>query len=141
MSQAPKSDKTRIWGAIKGANYANLYISALGDLREGCDSVGEVANPFVSENGTPLPYHKNAFNKRAPGDLGKIGEGRLDLVVPNLDLSGTHSVIGRGVYVAVPTYDGEKRLACCTIGYASGKKQQSYGGQRHGGHGGHGGYY
>ena len=61
LSQAPKSDKTQIWGNIKGANYGSLVIGALGDLRDGCDSTGAVWNPFVSQHGTAL-YHEEQYN-------------------------------------------------------------------------------
>lgn len=61
LSQAPRSDKTQIWGNIQGANYANLMIGALGDLRDGCDSAGKVWNPFVSQYGT-AGYHAEQYN-------------------------------------------------------------------------------
>lgn len=61
LAQSPKSDQTKIWGSINGASYANLTINALGDLRDGCDSLGGVFNPNVSANGTP--YYGAEHNK------------------------------------------------------------------------------
>ena len=56
MSQAPGEDKTQIRGGIQNANYADISINALGDLTDGCDSAGDVFNPYVSEHGT-ASYH------------------------------------------------------------------------------------
>ena len=122
-------------------------IGSLGDLRDGCDSAGKVFNPFVSQYGT-AGYHADQYNTAAPGALGPVGEGKVDLVA-NVDLSGTHSIIGRSAVVTDPKTDD--RLACCTIGLATAPKQpkqQSYGGYHgnrgyggHGGYGGRGGYY
>lgn len=127
LSQDGKSEGTRIWGSIQGAHYGELSINSLGDLREGCDSTGDVFNPYVSENDTTRygPAHGPA-----PGDLGPVS-GDVK-VLANVDLSGYASVIGRSIVVTVPEQKSHhgytrpaERVACCTIGLAAGPNGSS----------------
>lgn len=136
LAQAPKSDKTKIWGQISGAGYADLSINALGDQREGCDSTGAVFNPYVSASG--YGYGKEPHT--APGALGPVGDGKIEIWA-DVDLSGTHSIIGRSMVVTIPEQKHdyhvipEQRVACCTIGLAAGPNSYQPA-QKHGyGHG------
>jgi hypothetical protein len=98
LNQAPKADQTKIWGNIDGVHYeADLSINALGDLKDGCDSTGAVFNPFVSESG----YGYDKEPHVAPGALGSVGDGTVK-VWADVDLSGTHSIIGRSMVVTIP---------------------------------------
>ena len=128
LSQDGKADGTRIWGSVQGAHYGDLTINSLGDLREGCDSTGDVFNPYVSANDTDRygPAHGPA-----PGELGSVGDGNIK-VWANVDLSGDASVIGRSIVVTVPEQEShhgytrpEERVACCTIGLAAGPNGSS----------------
>ena len=112
MQQGAYDKGTSVWATLEGAEYgAELSINALGDLRDGCESAGEIFNPSVSASG----YGYGEKPKSAPGMIGEIGQhgfkGKADV-----DLSGTWSVIGRSVVVSV----GDHRVACCTIGLAAG---------------------
>ena len=143
LAQASKADSTKIWGSIGGADYGSLTINALGDQSDGCDSLGGVFNPNVSANGTPFNYDKH--DGKAPGDLGEIGDGKIE-VWADVDLSGSHSIMGRSIVVTVH----DDRVACCTIGVTSGPEKPSYSPQRgyggpgpdrgYGGRGSYGGY-
>jgi len=97
LSQDHQADGTKVWGSIEGGSYADLTINALGDLRDGCDSTGDVFNPYVSANGTG--YDKEHHD--APGELGAVGDGNIK-VWANVDLSGVHSIIGRSMVVTMP---------------------------------------
>lgn len=145
LAQAPKGENTKIWGGVSGVHHADLTINALGDVRDGCDSTGGVYNPNVTASGY------DAFHLRGgvPGDLGSIGDGKVN-VWADVDLSGNQNVIGRSMVVSV----GDNRVACCQIGLSGGAKAPSkpkpaynagYGnvgyGQGYGRQGYGGGYY
>jgi len=75
LSQGIKDRGTLVWGEISGLHAYEQYdlsINALGDLRDGCDSVGGIFNPFVSKSG----YGHWKEPETAPGDLGAIKIGQ-----------------------------------------------------------------
>lgn len=127
MSQSAKDKGTLVWGEVAGLSYEGkfeLSINALGDLRDGCDSVGGVFNPFVSKSG----YGHWKEPEKAPGALGAVKNGVID-VKADVDLSGSHSVIGRSVVISSQgskdsygkAIEG-RREGCCTIGLAAADK-------------------
>lgn len=129
LSQGATDAESNVWGEIWGLGYgqkAELTINALGDLTEGCESAGAVFNPFVSRSG----YGPGKTSIPAPGLLDVTSDGD-SLVIEkdvDVDLSGTHSIIGRSMVLTAMGYDyygnptEEVRVACCTIGLSSGKK-------------------
>ena len=127
MSQSAKDKGTLVWGEVAGLYSQGKYdlsINALGDLRDGCDSVGGVFNPFVSKSG----YGHWKEPEKAPGALGSISNGVID-VKADVDLSGSHSIIGRSVVITSQSSKDSygkavegRREGCCTIGLAAGEK-------------------
>jgi Cu/Zn superoxide dismutase len=132
LTQLGRAKGTTIWADIQGLDaYAqyDLSINALGDLTDGCDSAGGVFNPFVSKSG----YGHWKEPETAPGALGEIKIGQYGAEVDikaDVDLSGTHSIIGRSMVISSQGSEdsyGKKvegrRVGCCTIGLAAGKKR------------------
>jgi len=145
LTQAPGDEGTLISAQLWNMEHGDyeLSIHALGNLADGCESVGDVFNPDVSENG----FNKNGRGFPAIGDLGDVervhDQGSLDQVA-DVDLSGTQSIVGRSI---VLTRKGEKdrrsgrtapdkNIACCAIGLSSGivksAKNDRDGRDRHG---------
>jgi len=141
LIQAAGDKTTGIYGEVDGlydGEYA-LTINALGDLRDACDSTGDVFNPAVSMSG----YGPGKAGHGDPtGDLGTFksgdyahgGYGHAQKASiereAGADLSGTWSIIGRSLNVStVEVLDsygnvvtaGGKRLGCCTIGLTAGR--------------------
>jgi len=73
MAQAGKGERTKIWGGVSSVRYADLTINALGDVRDGCDSTGEVYNPNFTASG----YDAFHVGGEAPGNLGSISDGKV----------------------------------------------------------------
>lgn len=70
-----------------------MYISALGDLSNGCVSAGSHFNPFDKTHGAPTGENRHA------GDLGNVesdGKGTVSLSIKDeqLTLNGPLSIIG-----------------------------------------------
>lgn len=133
LSQGAKDSTTSLWGEIWGIEYGYLTINALGDLTDGCESAGEVFNPFVSESG--FGYGKEPTP--APGVLDDVKGDYHRIAVDqeaDVDLSGTHSIIGRSIVLTRPgrtdrygRSTADVRVACCTIGLAAGvQKPERY---------------
>ena len=133
LIQNTKDYTTSVWGEVEGLSDGKyeLTINALGDLRDGCDSTGDVFNPALSVSGYGVGKD---WPEKATGDLGSFyvesdyhnfGKATID-VEAGADLSGTWSVIGRSLVVTAD----EKRVGCCTIGLAAAPKKEvkkSYG--------------
>ena len=127
LSQSTRDQGTLVWGEVSGLykeGKYNLTINALGDLRDGCDSVGGVFNPFVSKSG----YGHWKEPESDPGALGSIANGKIDIKA-DVDLSGTQSIIGRSIVItsedSADSYGKAvegRREGCCTIGLAAGEK-------------------
>ena len=127
LSQGVKDQGTLIWADVDGLYKEGKYelsINALGDLRDGCDSTGDVFNPFVSKSG----YGHWKEPETAPGALGSIKNGQIDIKA-DVDLSGTHSIIGRSIVItssdSADSYGKAvegRREGCCTIGLAAADK-------------------
>jgi len=141
LIQVAGDKTTGLYGEVDGlkdGEYA-LTINALGDLRDGCDSTGDVFNPALSVSG----YGPGKAAHADPtGDLGTFksgdyahgGYGHAPKASIEreaaADLSGTWSIVGRSLVVStvdvVDSYgtvvtEGGKRLGCCTIGLAAGR--------------------
>ena len=101
FTQGPKDKGTRIYGGVGG----DMTIGSLGDLRHGCDGTGMVWNPFIGTIG--YGYSRNPVP--SPGALGQIQRSKDSSVDiwADVDLSGTHSIIGRSL---------SNGHSCCVIG-------------------------
>lgn len=129
-----------LWGVRPGEH--GFHIHALGDLTGGCDSLGGHYMPN-SEAGA----EDDGYGGSAGGhDMGAMdghdeahdlepvhsnyhGEAWVFQENVDVDLWGTHSVIGRSMVLhADPDPDAGARIACCTIGLAKGpgERQKSY---------------
>jgi hypothetical protein len=105
FSQGPKDKGTRIFGGVGG----DMTINSLGDLRVGCDGTGMVWNPFIGTIG--YGYSRNPVP--SPGALGHLQASTNSSVDvwADVDLSGTHSIIGRSLNMG---------HSCCVIGLTAG---------------------
>lgn len=118
-----------------------LKIHEFGDLEYGCESTGEVFNPF---NGKSGESHGDIYERRV-GDIEQV-QGRWDFGAEYksrdgmCELSGPNSIIGRSIvlyerqddqhiveHVEVEGREGRmkkgagQRIACCIIGLAKGE--------------------
>jgi hypothetical protein len=104
FSQGPKDKGTRIYGGVGGS----MTINSLGDIRDGCDGTGMVWNPFIGTIG--YGYSRNPVP--SPGALGHLQADKNSVDVwADVDLSGTHSIIGRSI---------NNGYSCCVIGLTAG---------------------
>jgi len=144
LEQKP-GDNTSLIGEFEGIKPGlhALKVHEFGDLEWGCESTGEVFNPFGAYRGHS---HEDIYERRV-GDVEQV-QGRWDTKAEykNRDalvmLSGPNSVIGRSLvlYEREDDHDqtehpatheregryreGEgKRIACCVIGLAKGEKE------------------
>ena len=121
-----------------------LKIHEWGDLSYGCESTGDVFNPFGAYQGHS---HEDIYDRRV-GDLEHVqARWDTDAEYKNRDLlvnlSGPNSVIGRAMVIYEdeddhdqtehpPTHDREgrfregmgQRIGCCVIGLAKGEKKK-----------------
>ena len=122
LQQAPGEKGTRIRAKVgKVGPGAKITINALGDLRDGCDSAGDVYDPLVADYG-------HYETKEVPrlgllGDLKRGKDAAYTQTRSDVDLSGKQSIIGRSIVITRPPlkdrYGRTKepaRVACCTIG-------------------------
>ncbi|KAI8991184.1 superoxide dismutase [Mycotypha africana] len=137
FSQESINSPTEIFANITGldANTEHgLHIHELGDLIEGCASLGAHYNPFNTTHGAP----DAADDKHHAGDFGNVvadanGMAILNLKMKTVQLVGPHSVIGRGIVLhsgkddlglgdsplSLTTGNSGDRLACGVIGRAA----------------------
>lgn len=117
LAQGPKDKTTSVWASVEGVHgQAKLTVNALGDLRDGCESAGEIFQPSISASG--FPGIGKPYPTKAAGELGDLYSGAFT-GEGDFDLSGTHSAIGRSIVVSVD----DKRVGCCVIGRAAGPKR------------------
>ncbi|KAI8994844.1 superoxide dismutase 2 [Pilobolus umbonatus] len=125
---------TTIYAVVTGLTPGNhgFHIHEFGDLTNGCISLGPHYNPHNMTHSGPFDEVKHV------GDFGNLeagsnGIGILELSVDSVKLSGTDSVIGRGVVIhsgqddegrgdsplSKTTGNSGDRWACGIIGYSS----------------------
>jgi len=146
LTQIP-DDNTSIIGEFSGLAPGKhaFKIHDFGDLEHGCESAGDIYNPFGADQG----HSHDDIKDRKVGDIEQI-QARFtgDAEYLNRDilvaLSGPNSVIGRsmvvyerlddfGVTEHAQTQDREgveivgkgRRIACCTIGLAEAAKKET----------------
>ena len=144
LEQKPGDNTSMIgeFAGIKPGIHA-LKVHEFGDLEYGCESTGDVFNPFGAYRGHS---HDDIWERRV-GDVEQV-QGRWDTKAEykNRDalvmLSGPNSVLGRSLVLYEreddhdqtehpATYEREgryregegKRIACCVIGLAKGEKE------------------
>lgn len=128
---------TEVYGTIKGLQPGlhGFHIHTYGDLTNGCDSAGPHFNPLNQDHGglnTPV---------RHVGDFGNLESTGINVdltfnfMVPNLNLIGPYSIIGRSVIVhadpddlgltnhplSKTTGNSGARIVCGVIGLAASK--------------------
>ena len=133
FEQASNGGPTRAYGTIQGLpdGLHGFHIHEWGDLTNGCTSAGAHYNPDNSNHGgltTPV---------RHVGDLGNLNvigsEVTFDFVVPDLNIIGPYSIIGRSLIIhqdpddlgmtsnplSKTTGNSGARIACSVIGLAA----------------------
>ncbi|CEP17463.1 hypothetical protein [Parasitella parasitica] len=134
FTQTGPHDATQIFANFTGLAEGKhgLHIHELGNLLNGCTSLGPHYNPFNHTHGGTEGEERHA------GDFGNIvanadGTATLNLTISTVYLSGPYSVIGRGIVLHAgeddlglgnsplsnTTGNSGDRLACGVIGYAS----------------------
>lgn len=132
FEQTAKNEPTRAYGTVTGLSDGlhGFHIHEWGDLTNGCTSAGAHYNPFSKDHG-------GLDSKiRHVGDLGNInsinGEAKFDFIVPDLDVVGQYSIIGRSLIIhqdqddlgltsnplSKTTGNSGARVACTVIGIA-----------------------
>ncbi|KAI8644748.1 copper/zinc superoxide dismutase [Parasitella parasitica] len=134
FTQTGLQDPTQIFANFTGLAEGKhgLHIHELGDLSNGCTSLGPHYNPFNHTHGS------TEGDERHAGDFGNIvatadGTATLNLTISTVHLNGPFSVIGRGIVLhageddlglgnsplSKTTGNSGDRLACGVIGYAA----------------------
>jgi len=124
----------RVRGVIQGLSPGQhgFHVHELGDLTQGCKTVGAHYNPFRKTHGGPYSRERHV------GDLGNVladatGRAKVDIWDRIIRLNGPYTVIGRSLAVHAnvddlglggaeqsnTTGNSGPRLACGTIGLAS----------------------
>ncbi len=101
INQIPSKKGILIQGAISGLkplSVHGMHIHELGDLSQGCNSLGGHFNPNGQTHNSPLSHIKHA------GDLGNIvanalGIANVSIRVRSLSLFERNAIIGRSVVV------------------------------------------
>lgn len=131
----PPAGPTHILGNITGlpAGRHGLHITQFGDMREGCEKLGEHFNPYFLQHGGP------ADALRHVGDLGNVkagedGTAQVNKFDPLISLSGApRGIVGRAIVVTTDpddfgrggtpesfiNGDSGKPLACGVIAYSN----------------------
>lgn len=133
FEQSANGGVTRAYGTIKGLpdGLHGFHIHEWGDLTKGCDSAGAHYNPTNN-------LHGGLNSKiRHVGDLGNLrvieGEVSFDFIVPDLNIIGPYSIIGRSLIIhqdeddlgltsnplSKTTGNSGARVACAVIGLAA----------------------
>lgn len=132
FEQSSKGGPTRAHGMIQGLTEGphGFHIHEWGDLTKSCDSAGAHYNPFSQTHGGLTSKIRHV------GDLGNIvaieGRAEFDFIVPDLDVIGPYSIIGRSLIVhqdeddlgltsnplSKTTGNSGARVACAVIGIA-----------------------
>ena len=122
LQQAHGEKGTRIRAKVgKVGPGAKITINALGDLRDGCDSAGDIYDPLVADHGK---YETQEVPRLGLlGDLKRGKDAAYTQTRSDVDLSGRQSIVGRSIVITRPPlkdrYGRVKepaRVACCTIG-------------------------
>ena len=122
FSQMP-GEGVRIAGVVDGITPGEhgFHVHTSGDLRGGCSSTeGHYIGNRVHVMGTPmLGDLPNAVADEA-------GVAHYDEYMADLNLSGGESIIGRSlvIHAGADKKTGAARIACCTIGIASGPSRR-----------------
>uniref|UniRef100_A0A7S2WCP0 Superoxide dismutase [Cu-Zn] n=1 Tax=Mucochytrium quahogii TaxID=96639 RepID=A0A7S2WCP0_9STRA len=94
------SGGTHVTGSVDGLNPGmhGFHIHQFGDTTNGCASCGGHFNPEGKTHGGPNDLSRHV------GDLGNVvtaanGTTKVDIVDSKIELSGPHSIIGRGLVV------------------------------------------
>lgn len=132
-----------LWGVRPGEH--GFHIHALGDLTDGCASTGAHYMPNSEDgeeddgyggsaggahggHGGMADPHDEAHDLE-PVHANYAGEAWVHQENVDVDLWGTHSIIGRSINLhADPDPNAGARIACCVIGLAKGpgERQKSY---------------
>ncbi|KAG2215985.1 hypothetical protein INT46_007045 [Mucor plumbeus] len=134
FTQTGPRGETQIFANITGLTEGKhgLHVHELGDLSNGCTSLGAHYNPFNHTHGGTEGENRHA------GDFGNIianadGTATLNLTIDTVHLGGPFSVIGRGIVLhsgeddlglggsplSNTTGNSGDRWACGVIGYAA----------------------
>ncbi|XP_023012315.1 superoxide dismutase [Cu-Zn] [Leptinotarsa decemlineata] len=103
----PPIGPTLITGNITGlaAGKHGFHIHQSGDLRQGCEKIGEHFNPYLFQHGAPFDPIRHV------GDLGNVeagddGTAEVNTVDPLISLSGgPRGVVGRAIVVTTEADD------------------------------------
>ncbi|KAI8145697.1 Cu,Zn superoxide dismutase [Fennellomyces sp. T-0311] len=127
-------NQTTIYANLTGVppGKHGLHVHQIGDLSQGCASLGGHFNPFKMNHGGPEDNVKHV------GDFGNVeadsdGNVQFRLAVDCLELSGLNSILGRGIVLHAEEDDLGKgdnddskltgnsgdRFACGIIGIAN----------------------
>ncbi len=144
LEQKP-GDNTSLLGQFEGIHEGihALKVHELGDLEYGCESTGDVFNPYGAKQGN---HHVDIMDRRL-GDLEQV-QARMDYTAEykNRDalvmLSGPDSIVGRSIVLYERKDDHDvierpatqyrdaivrkgmgRKIACCVVGLAEGDKK------------------